>query len=154
VVQTLQRLRATRDQAIHRMLAWSGTALAAGLAALALLGWAWKTGSGKPAGPEASAPRSAPLFGARRPAWDNTLTEAFHRCEAWIAVRQTGEHLREHFEMTQGKFQRWVLLTNRRLVAFKPAHQGMMGWQLDKDWHRSDLATISHCLYRHMSWPQ
>src|SRR5690606_15335488 len=105
VVQTLQRLRATRDQAIHRMLAWSGTALAAGLAALALLGWAWKTGSGKPAGPEASAPRSAPLFGARRPAWDNTLTEAFHRCEAWIAVRQTGEHLREHFEMTQGKFQ-------------------------------------------------
>ncbi len=155
VVQTLQHLRTIRDQAIHRMLGWVGAALAAGLGSLGLLAWAWRAGRDKAACvQDAAAPGPARWFGSHRPTWDRTLTEAFHRCEAWIAVRQDGEHLREHFEMAQGKLRRWVLLTNRRLVAFKPAHQSMVGWQLDKDWHRSDLDTISHCLYRHMSWTQ
>lgn len=103
----------------------------------------------------ASAPTpSGPVPAIALPGWYPALGDAALQASAWTQHRQdANERLRETFEMTGGPGQRWIVLTNRRLLAFNPAASGQ-GWQLDKDWHRSDIATIALLPREKLSWAQ
>lgn len=109
--------------------------------------------------PASSAPAPAPAPSGPAPAialpgWYPTLGDSALQASAWTQHRQdANERLRETFEMVGGPGKRWIVLTNRRLLTFNPAASGQ-GWQLDKDWHRSDIATIALLPREKLSWTQ
>lgn len=106
--------------------------------------------------PAPSPARSGPSAAIALPGWYPALGEAALQASAWTQHRQdANERLRETFEMIggPGPGKHWIVLTNRRLLAFNPAPDGQ-GWLLDKDWHRSDIATIALLPRDKLSWGQ
>jgi hypothetical protein len=117
---------------------------------------AWASApSSASSGPAPGSTPSAPVTAIALPGWYPALGEAALQASAWTQHRQdANERLRETFEMAGGPAgKRWVVLTNRRLLAFNPAATGQ-GWQLDKDWHRSDIATVALLPRDKLSWAQ
>lgn len=129
VGQALQRLRQERDHWIQDMLTWMAITLACVLVSGALVAWALRR-------PPTTAASSGPFLGV-----SPALSQAFALSQAWDRSRQDQESLREIFEMQRGRNRRWVVLTNRRLVSLVPDAPGP-GWRLERDWHRSDIATV------------